>query len=141
MIAIVLVAKMALLLNSLIKRVWILSGFLCPGVRDATIPKNHVMQISELRHGYPCRRSTILDSVDPTVHRISELSLSSDRSPRVSLDGRSRFLRDFSLTLFATRHFAVVVSNLGTSPSRTPEKRYLLSFLRSCYSRLRKSKG
>ena len=46
-----------------------------------------------------------LDSVDPMVHKISELSLSSDRSPHVSLDGRSRFLRDFSLTLLATRHF------------------------------------
>jgi hypothetical protein len=34
--------------------VWILSGFRCPGVRDATIPKTHVMQISEL-HGMGIR--------------------------------------------------------------------------------------
>jgi hypothetical protein len=64
------------------------------------------MKISEFRYGDPCRRSTVLDSVDPMIHRISELSLNSDRSPCVSLDGRSRFLRDFSLTLFPTRNLA-----------------------------------
>jgi hypothetical protein len=38
----------------------------------------------------------ILKDLDPTVHRILELSPNSDRSPRVSSDGRSRSFQDSS---------------------------------------------